>query len=32
MNMPRIGEGIKVWDEKGPWGDEGTAEKASRVR
>ena len=28
-NMPRIGEGTKVWDEKGLWG---TAERAWRVR
>mgnify|MGYP001450151360 CR=1 FL=1 len=21
MNMPRIGEGTRVWDEKGLWGD-----------
>ncbi len=30
--MPRIGEGTRVWDEKGLWGDSGTAEKAWQMR
>jgi hypothetical protein len=30
--MPRIGEGTGVWDEKGPWGDAGTASPAWQLR
>ena len=30
--MPRIGEGTRVWDESGLWGDEGTASPAWHLR